>query len=258
MTDVLAEIAPAKRVCGARLANKPGQFCRSPVVMANGRCRIHGGATPRGTASPHWRGRGYSKDLPTQLADRMRQALDDPELLSVRHEVALLDARLGELMGALSTGGTEEAWEETRIATRQLRQLVEKPHQDGRDVALTSAVERLEHALEGVHADARAWDDILKSVGVRRRLVDTERKREELLAGTMLSSQAMAFVAALQIAIQDCIPEGDVDTPGEKIRARLGRRIRQLLGKQAADEAPQFIEYQELREADDAGGVAKN
>jgi len=42
-----------KSTCGAK--TKSGSACRRPPVAGRTRCRLHGGATPYGIASPHFR-----------------------------------------------------------------------------------------------------------------------------------------------------------------------------------------------------------
>lgn len=89
---------------------------------------MHGGTVPRGIASPHWRGRGYSKDLPTRLADRFHQGLEDPELMGCAAEVALVDARIGEILAALPADLSpvdREAWEMLVPLLEQRRKLAE-------------------------------------------------------------------------------------------------------------------------------------
>jgi hypothetical protein len=82
--------------CTAK-SKRSGEQCRRHATRGREVCRMHGGATPRGMASPHWRGRGYSKDLPTRLYERWEAGLNDPKLLELHSEIALIDARLGEM-----------------------------------------------------------------------------------------------------------------------------------------------------------------
>jgi hypothetical protein len=62
-------------VCGAKCRN--GRTC-TQKPMPNGRCRLHGGKTPAGIASPHWRhGRRskYEKHLPKEMRNGYLAAL---------------------------------------------------------------------------------------------------------------------------------------------------------------------------------------
>lgn len=72
---------------------------------------MHGGATPSGPASPHWKHGRKSKhrwygSLPkTSLGTRFDQALADPELANLRAAMALNDAMLTSYMASLRDSG---------------------------------------------------------------------------------------------------------------------------------------------------------
>src|SRR6185436_8277650 len=82
--------------CGAR--RRDGGRCRQPGMAPSGRCRLHGGRTPRGLADANTRTGRYSRDLPTRVAARYESALADPELLSVRDDIALLQGSIQQVM----------------------------------------------------------------------------------------------------------------------------------------------------------------
>lgn len=217
------------RRCGAN--KRGGGICQSTFVYENGRCKLHGGGAPTGVEAYAYKGRGYTRDMPTRLAERFQASMDDPDLISVRSEIALIDARLGELLGRLDSKASIEAIKRLGQVVAELRFVIDRPDLDDREEKLTSGVDVLEEVITAVHEDNASWREILETAQMRRRFADTERKREELLAGTLLSSQAMAFVSALQIAIHDIIPDTVVDVDGKTLKARLGKRIRQLLNK---------------------------
>lgn len=90
-----------KKVCGAKLKSGPGR-CQCPILSAvNGRCRIHGGGAARGITNPKTTSGRYSLDLPTKVAARYESALSDPNLLSVRDDIALLQAAIADVMGEI-------------------------------------------------------------------------------------------------------------------------------------------------------------
>jgi hypothetical protein len=106
--------------------------------------------------------------------------LEDPELLSVRSEVALLDARLGELAATLPD--------------------------------------------EPAELDSSTWHDLLALIEQRRKLVDTERRREEVLQSNMTSNQAIAFVSCLMQAVVECVAD-------RRERQQLAQRVEHLLSR---------------------------
>jgi hypothetical protein len=101
--------------------------------MPNGRCRLHGGAAPRGVGHYAFSTGRHSRYLPTRLASRYQQALSDPDLLSLRDEVALLDTRISTVVEALEAGESAEGWAEIRglirdraaVAAAEQKRLVE-------------------------------------------------------------------------------------------------------------------------------------
>ncbi|MGI8403704.1 MAG: hypothetical protein ACR2OE_02845 [Thermomicrobiales bacterium] len=92
-------------------------------------CLAHGGKTPRGAASPHFKTGRYSRSLPGRLVAAYEEALNDPRLLSLRDDIALTDAMLMETLSQLDddTPATKErrVFREVRKLIEQRRRLVE-------------------------------------------------------------------------------------------------------------------------------------
>jgi len=104
-------------------------------------CRAHGGATPRGIASPHYKHGRWSKDVPTQLACRYEEARQDSELLSLRDEIALIDCQISTVL-AQDTGAPLRR--ELARLVEQRRRLIESEvkHQElaGQMLAIDQAL----------------------------------------------------------------------------------------------------------------------
>lgn len=76
-----------KRICGAKLRGKDKTCQKSP--MANGRCRLHGGATPSGPDSANYKHGRYAEAFKGQLAIKFRQANVDDKPLDNLPELAV-------------------------------------------------------------------------------------------------------------------------------------------------------------------------
>lgn len=134
--------------------------------MANGRCRLHGGLTPAGAAHPAFIHGRYSKYLPTRLSERYRTAATDPDLLALGSEVALLDARLAELVERTNATEAGVVWAEIVQLVEQRRRLVESERRRlvdlqqyltaeqalGLITAITASVRRHVHDREALRA----------------------------------------------------------------------------------------------------------
>ena len=53
-------------ICGAR--TRSGEPCKNAPIYPAGRCRMHGGKSLRGIASPRYKHGHYSKDVLAKLA----------------------------------------------------------------------------------------------------------------------------------------------------------------------------------------------
>jgi hypothetical protein len=86
-------------------------------------CLAHGGKTPRGATSPHFKTGRYSRSLPGHLVAAYEQALQDPTLMSLRDEIALTDAMISELLRQLDDDDSDAKY---RRVFRQIMPLIEQ------------------------------------------------------------------------------------------------------------------------------------
>jgi hypothetical protein len=106
--------------CGAKLRKKAAT-CRSTYLYRNGRCKNHGGPSLQGLASPNLKSGRHSRYLPLGMMSAYREALGDPDLLVQREEIALLDARIAELLTALRDETPSGDWTAVRSEWLKLR-----------------------------------------------------------------------------------------------------------------------------------------
>ena len=112
-----------KRGCTAHAATKK-QLCEKPPCKGRHVCAKHGGKTPRGPASPHWKTGVYSvlfRDLPERYWQSAIATITSPETRSNRAQIAMMDARADELMGQLSTGEHGHAWRRAGVVLALLQ-----------------------------------------------------------------------------------------------------------------------------------------
>ena len=214
------EAQVGRAICGGKKSdNTP---CTQHPLKDRERCKFHGGRSPRGVESPHYRGKGWSRDLPTRLSDRVRAGVENPDLISMREELALVDARMGELLERLTTGESGDAWlEVTRIAAR-IRKVVDDQPGNWFD-EIDQALGELAACVEAASSDTQVWQDLHQVLEQRRRIADTERKREEFEAESVTRNQWATFITSVQTAILE-----EVQDHGS--RARLAAKIATLAG----------------------------
>lgn len=180
-------------------AKSTGERCKNPARPGYNVCRFHGAGKIGGPAGgrPPTHGR-YSKFLPSDLLDRYQEARNDPELLELRDELALLDVRAQELAGRLTEGGEGariEAALEALVRARVARRRVQAGEDaDQARVDLDQALEAIEANLTAANVEARIWEELAVVWEQRRRLVDTERRRLVDLQQYVTAQQALALV----------------------------------------------------------------
>lgn len=215
----------ARPICGAK--RKRGQgICRVTAIYQNGRCRVHGGPTPSGPDSANFQHGGYSKwgVLPKNLAEhyaRTRQQ-SDTALMSLTDEIALIDARLSQLMGELEPAGTVKLWTEARTKLAAFKDAA------ARKTGVLESLAALETVIDAGANGSTNWVGIVELLEQRRKLVDTESKRRRESQEMISARQAMALVSYVAHAIREHVTDATA-------RAKVFTSLQKVLkGNQAA------------------------
>jgi hypothetical protein len=192
--------------CGAR--KRDGTACRG-AAMRNGRCRLHGGLTPGGTASPHFRHGKYSrylKHLPQELSNQHEAARSDSDLLSLHDDLLVQTAMIMDLFQQL--GAVEApAWKE---AAKQFRKY--ERARGSKDPAKEQAVLAALGEILRRGQDARTKEELLhKQIGEawdqKLRLVRVEWKRLLDLRALVPWEQAVALLRGVVEAAREAITD---------------------------------------------------
>ena len=181
-------------------SKRTGERCKRPPIIGKTVCYHHGGMSPRGIASATLTRDGrYSKHLPTRMLATYEAAKLDPNLLALQDEVALIDARLLELMQRVDTGESGATWKQLRSEFQKFQKLMSAGKTaDAKGVLFT--ITGL--ITKGVNDEA-AWSEIRSLVNQRVRLVESERKRLVEMQQMVNSDQAMLMVRSLVAAVRE-------------------------------------------------------
>jgi hypothetical protein len=195
-----------------------GAPCRAPA-MTNGKCRVHGGATPTGWNSPHWRNGRYSKYLPKGLAVMVDEALKDPDRHSMDQELALVDTRMGQVLSRMDRPDSASIWGQLRAANERFNDA--SAHKKVPEMhAAMDAIQRL--ISEGA-AEGSDWSEIRSLIDQRRTLVESEERRMVTSGKAVPADQVMNIIATIRSIILD-----EVTDPAQ--RRRISERITSLAG----------------------------
>lgn len=172
-------------------------------------------------ASPHFKHGRYTKDLRTDYRDRI-QDLAGSDIISLRDNIAVLDARLGELFSELEE---ETVYLERAKRMRQLSQVIDDKWMLKQDA--NSYLRELVDLAGDVTTPSEKWDEILETTEKKRRLVESERRTMHEAKQMITVEQMMFNIAQLQDILKRFIDRPTLAKIGNAIdREMLNGAIR--------------------------------
>lgn len=162
--------------CKAK-SKRSGERCKRAAMIGRDVCAMHGGKSPRGMDSPHTKTGRYSKDAPARLNARYLAGLEDPELCSLRDEIAMLDARTGELFRMASISGEHQSL----VDAREVIDSIFTINEDS-----PTAQQKLQDGLRSLYQilhrsdDTETWKQINSNFELRAKLAAGETNRMKI------------------------------------------------------------------------------
>ena len=135
------------------------------------------------------------KALPNHLREGFLASVKDPEILSIRNELGLVDSRVLELIERITTGESIELINQIVELSRSIQTEVKRTDPDMDHIA--EDADELTTLLEGRVNDEKNWADIRDTVESRRKLTETERKLLEMKKAVVDSKQLHAIITIL-------------------------------------------------------------
>lgn len=207
------------------LCNAPtrsGGMCKR-VAGPSGRCYWHGEA-PLGAAGAvqlplHQTNTRWANDIPARLLDRYKLAADDPDVLALHYDIALLDARIADVLSRVDTGESGAIWKKAQTAYEELETAL-----DNEDEVLTrKRREELRELLTEGRNDSAAWLEVIALIGERRKLVESEAKRRTTARTMMRVEDLLTYAKALTEATRRHVSD-------PATRTAIGREFVHILG----------------------------
>jgi hypothetical protein len=164
---------------------------------------MHGGNQPSGIARYNYKDGRYSKYMPKRLLEQYERAAGDGDLLVLRDEVAVVDTRLAELLSKLDSGESGAAWSEALAQHAALRLALAS----GDSLAQATALDALDKALKRGQAGYHAWREVGEMLDLRRKLVESERKRLVQLSQMVTAEQAMVLLMAVTRLVKEHVDD---------------------------------------------------
>lgn len=172
------------------------RHCSQRVTEEGKACRNHGGRSPSGMAAPAFKHGRYSKALTGRYRERYEAAANDPDILELLPEIALLDTRIGQLLEQLEQDDPIGRLNQAQEAFLSLREAMAA----GNTQRVLSSLESMDGILNQKQEPDRTWSSVIRLIDQRRRLVESQ-VRKEAQADLNLSAEAMILLAAVESAI---------------------------------------------------------
>lgn len=164
---------------------------------------MHGGKSPRGFARSDTKVGRFSKDLPTRLIANYELTRKDPQILEQREEIALIHARILDLIKRVDSGESGHLWRQIRKQYETLVTAIREQNRDTMRVALAA----LDQLITRGTTDYRAWEEVTHQIDRKQRLIESERKRAVELQQVITMDQMMTFMKVQQHAILKVITD---------------------------------------------------
>ena len=194
--------------------------CRGGLVPGANRCKFHGGASLRGLASPTLTHGRYSRSLPTRLQAKYLESIADEDLLAMNQEMALLDARIGDILTRVDIGEAGATWKDLTSAFLHFERATARHDNATAARALTDVKGLIQRGQQ----DWDAWTSILTLIEQRRKLVETERRRRVDMKQMMNAETAMLLVSAILSVIREHVTD-------RRILTKIGNDVSRLISE---------------------------
>lgn len=236
--------------------------CERTLRPGQKKCHQHGGKTPAGPLSVHWRGKGYSTVLPKKLVAHFNEALHDPDRLSLQQEVATLRATISDLWSrigeqshapkaALVAGATVgRAW-------RQFQSAYRSQHAERLQQALTGldeAVRALSAAISPAKVESDLRGEVRATMLVVERLTRSENTRLVEMHNMISAEKALALTNAFVLQGMEVF-DALVEDKALRLqwRREVSGRMQALVGSRQETLEAEAVAVGDVDEPDDDG-----
>lgn len=217
------------KICGA-WRPRAGKPCEQheKFLKPNGRCRIHGGNSVEPGPGHHSYKHGhYSKIWPEGIAERASEMLQNPDLGSVRHLLALADVRLSDILHDMSAGGGgAPSWKELQAHIEKAEKAAEDGRPDDQRLHLNALIRDVRR---GVEMQER-WEAVNDQMEHYRKLAETESRITSREENTISVDAAVALVGATADIIKRHVKD-------QHVLQAVSHDIASLLGSKQRPEA---------------------
>lgn len=221
--DARGSALPMPGRCGAKLsAFDPPRYCKQKPDKQgiNGRCRFHGSRVLTGAAHPHFKTGRWSKHMPKPLIDAYHDAIEDGQLLSLKEELATLEALICERLERYGESVSNDYWRQLGKAAADLN----AARRSGDEVALAKNLDTILQMARAGSDLSKLTDELKGLMEARSHIASRQAKIAVDLQYILTNDNARAFVQSMAAAVKEQVSDPDV-------LERIAKRFRALIGE---------------------------
>jgi len=177
--------------------------CKKDARIGREFCELHGGNSRKGIASGQFKHGRYSKDLPTRLLAEYDLTRNDPKLLELKDEIALIHSRAVDLIKRVDSGESGHLWQLLAKTFADLEEAIRAKD----TVTIGAALTEMQRLIVRGTEDYHAWEEVTKQIDRKQRLVESERKRAVELQQFVTVEQFMLYASVYTDAIRQIITD---------------------------------------------------
>jgi hypothetical protein len=219
-------LEPMPGRCGAKLkftgtgAENPARYCKRypSKILGGDRCIKCGSATKnRGIASARFKDGSNSRYLPKRMIADYEEAIADPNLISLRSDIAVVRARTNDLLKRVDSGEAGAIWRSLQDTYQDFK--IARSAAD--PVKMQESLEMLGTLIDKGAADSRIWFEVITTIEQGRKLIDSELKRLQALQVYVDSNAVLTMLTAIAIQLKDIIENRDLTIKEQLSRTQL-------------------------------------
>jgi hypothetical protein len=181
-------------VCGARLRGQTADRRCQQRAMHNGRCRLHGGKSLGGVASPRFKHGRHSKFRPVRLLDKMDATTATVADLGMRNEIAVVSKWINDAIEQVHFPGSPMAG---------LVNTLQDAHRAGDQSAMDALLERYGEPGGAMPEHAAAWSHLRNLIRMRQCLIRIETGQRTAIRSPMIQMLVAGIYDSLRRHVTD-------------------------------------------------------
>lgn len=166
----------------------------SPNPVIHSQSRLLREASRMATDQPIKKANTFKSE---ELARRYEELINDPELVALRKPLALINARVLQLLDRVEDGVTNNLWEQAIEVYADLK----KAYMTSDEGEVQKNIVILDGIFKRVEDDYKSWAQVFDAIELQRKLSESERKRLIEMKQFITAEEAMEMVKKLTAAI---------------------------------------------------------